>query len=60
MRTSMPSASDFTGGGSGSVNVIVNNAGSTITSSDLNDSVRNGILAAQTSGSGITTRFLAI
>ena len=56
----MPSASDFTSGGSGSVNVIVNNAGSTITSSDLNDSVRNGILAAQTSGRPITTTFLAL
>jgi hypothetical protein len=60
MRISMPSASDFTSGGSGSVNVIVNNAGSTITSSDLNDSVRNGILAAQTSGRPITTTFLAL
>jgi len=60
MRISMPSASDFAGGGSGSVNVIVNNAGSTITSSDLNDSVRNGILAAQTSGRPITTTFLAL
>jgi hypothetical protein len=60
MRISMPSASDFTSGGSGSVNVIVNNAGSTITSSDLNDSVRNGILAAQTSGRAITTTFLAL
>jgi hypothetical protein len=60
MKTSMPTSSDFAGGRTGSINVIVNNAGSTITSSDLNDSVRNGILAAQTSGSGITTRFLAI
>jgi hypothetical protein len=60
MRISMPSASDFSGGRNGGVNVTVYNAGSTITSADLNDSVRNGILAGQTSGSGITTRFLEI
>ena len=60
MRISMPSASDFTSGGSGSVNVTVYNAGSTITSADLNDSVRNGILAGQTSGRAINTTFLAL
>lgn len=60
MRISMPSASDFTGGSNSGVNITINNAGSTITSSDLNDSVRQGILAGQTSGRAINTTFLAL
>ena len=60
MRISMPSASDFTSGGNSGVNITINNAGSTITSSDLNDSVRQGILAGQTSGRAINTTFLAL
>jgi hypothetical protein len=60
MRISMPSASDFIGGSNSGVNITINNAGSTITSSDLNDSVRQGILAGQTSGRAINTTFLAL
>ena len=60
LRTSMPTASDFTNSGSNSINVIVNNAGNTVVQSDLQESIRNGLLAGQTSGRSINARRLEL
>ena len=55
---SMPDYQAYRAGERGDINVIVNNAGSAITANDLTETVRNGILAGQTSGRSINARVL--
>ena len=55
---SLPGYQDYRAGERAGISVTVNNAGSVVTSSDLNETVRNGILAGQTSGRSINARVL--
>jgi hypothetical protein len=57
-QSSLPGFQDYRAGERASVQVTVNNAGSVVTSNDLNETVRNGILAGQTSGRSINARVL--
>jgi hypothetical protein len=57
-QSSLPGYQDYRAGERASVQVTVNNAGSVVTSNDLNETVRNGILAGQTSGRSINARVL--
>ncbi len=56
--TSLPDYQSFRAGERGGVNVTVNNAGSTVTLSDLQESIRTGLLAGQTSGRSVNARKL--
>ena len=56
--SSLPGYQDYRAGERAGISVTVNNAGSVVTSSDLNETVRNGILAGQTSGRSINARVL--
>jgi len=56
--TTLPDYLAYRAGERASVNVTVNNAGSAITTNDLTETVRNGILAGQTSGRSINARVL--
>lgn len=56
--TSMPDYQAYRAGERASISVTVNNAGSTIVANDLTETVRNGILAGQTSGRSINARVL--
>jgi hypothetical protein len=56
--TTLPDYLAYRTGERASVNVIVNNAGSAIAANDLTETVRNGILAGQTSGRSINARVL--
>jgi len=56
--TSMPDYQAYRAGERASVSVTVNNAGSVTSSNDLTETVRNGILAGQTSGRSINARVL--
>jgi hypothetical protein len=58
LNTQLPDYRDYRMGERASYNIIVNNAGSTITQSDLQESIRSGLLAGQTSGRSITARVL--
>jgi len=56
---SMPDYQTYRAGErAGDINVTVNNAGSAIAANDLTETVRNGILAGQTSGRSINARVL--
>jgi hypothetical protein len=55
---SMPDYQAYRAGERASVNVTVNNAGSTVTLSDLQESIRTGLLAGQTSGRSVNARKL--
>lgn len=55
---SMPDYQAYRAGERASISVTVNNAGSTIVANDLTETVRNGILAGQTSGRSINARVL--
>jgi hypothetical protein len=57
-QSSLPGFQDYRSGERASISVTVNNAGSVVTSNDLNETVRNGILAGQTSGRSINARVL--
>jgi len=57
-QNSLPGFQDYRAGERAGISVIVNNAGSVVTSDDLNETVRNGILAGQTSGRSINARVL--
>jgi hypothetical protein len=54
----MPDYQAYRAGERASVNVTVNNAGSTVTLSDLQESIRTGLLAGQTSGRSVNARKL--
>jgi hypothetical protein len=56
--TSAPDYQSYRAGERGGVNVTVNNAGSTVTLSDLQESIRTGLLAGQTSGRSVNARKL--
>ena len=56
--TNLPDYLAYRTGERASVNVTVNNAGSAIAANDLTETVRNGILAGQTSGRSINARVL--
>lgn len=56
--TTLPDYLAYRTGERASVNVTVNNAGSAIAANDLTETVRNGILAGQTSGRSINARVL--
>jgi hypothetical protein len=56
--TTLPDYLAYRAGERASVNVTVNNAGNAITTNDLTETVRNGILAGQTSGRSINARVL--
>jgi len=58
LSTQLPDYRDYRMGERASYNITVNNAGSTITQSDLQESIRSGLLAGQTSGRSITARVL--
>jgi hypothetical protein len=55
---SMPDYQAYRAGERGDIIVTVNNAGSAIAANDLTETVRNGILAGQTSGRSINARVL--
>ncbi len=55
---SMPDYQAYRAGERASISVTVNNAGNAITTNDLTETVRNGILAGQTSGRSINARVL--
>ena len=57
-QSSLPGFQDYRSGERAGISVTVNNAGSVVTSNDLNETVRNGILAGQTSGRSINARVL--
>jgi hypothetical protein len=57
-QSSLPGFQDYRAGERAGISVVVNNAGSVVTSDDLNETVRNGILAGQTSGRSINARVL--
>ena len=54
--TTLPDYLAYRAGERASVNVTVNNAGNAIVQSDLQESIRNGLLAGQTSGRAINAR----
>jgi hypothetical protein len=54
--TKLPNYLAYRSGERASVNVTVNNAGNAIVQSDLQESIRNGLLAGQTSGRAINAR----
>jgi hypothetical protein len=54
--TTAPDYQAYRAGERASVNVTVNNAGNAIVLSDLQESIRNGLLAGQTSGRAINAR----
>jgi hypothetical protein len=54
--TKLPDYLAYRSGERASVNVTVNNAGNAIVQSDLQESIRNGLLAGQTSGRAINAR----
>jgi hypothetical protein len=56
--TSMPDYQAYRAGERASINVTVNNAGNAIVANDLTETIRNGILAGQTSGRSINARVL--
>jgi hypothetical protein len=56
--TTLPDYLAYRAGERASVNVTVNNAGNSIIQSDLQESIRNGLLAGQTSGRSINARVL--
>ena len=56
--TTLPDYLAYRAGERASVNVTVNNAGNAIVQSDLQESIRNGLLAGQTSGRAINARVL--
>ncbi len=58
LNSQLPDYRDYRMGERASYNITVNNAGSTITQSDLQESIRSGLLAGQTSGRSITARVL--
>jgi hypothetical protein len=57
-QSSLPGFQDYRASERSGISVVVNNAGSVVTSDDLNETVRNGILAGQTSGRSINARVL--
>jgi hypothetical protein len=58
--TTAPDYQAYRAGERASVNVTVNNAGNAIVQSDLQESIRNGLLAAQTSGRAINANVLIL
>jgi hypothetical protein len=56
--TTLPDYLAYRAGERASINVTVNNAGNAIVQSDLQESIRNGLLAGQTSGRSINARIL--
>jgi hypothetical protein len=58
LSSQLPDYQSFRSGERGSINVTVNNAGNTVVQSDLQESIRNGLLAGQTSGRSINARKL--
>lgn len=56
--TTLPDYLAYRTGERASVSVTVNNAGNTVVQSDLQESIRNGLLAGQTSGRSINARKL--
>ena len=56
LSSQLPDYQSFRSGERGSINVTVNNAGNTVVQSDLQESIRNGLLAGQTSGRSINAR----
>lgn len=56
--TTLPDYLAYRAGERASINVTVNNAGNAIVANDLTETVRNGILAGQTSGRSINARVL--
>jgi hypothetical protein len=58
--TSAPDYQSYRAGERASISVTVNNAGSVITYSDLQESIRTGLLAGQTSGRLVNTTAIAI
>jgi len=56
--TTLPDYLAYRAGERASVSVTVNNAGNAIVQSDLQESIRNGLLAGQTSGRSINARVL--
>lgn len=56
--TTLPDYQAYRAGERASINVTVNNAGNAIVENDLTETVRNGILAGQTSGRSINARVL--
>jgi hypothetical protein len=58
--TSAPDYQSYRAGERASLSVTVNNAGSVITYSDLQESIRTGLLAGQTSGRLVNTTAIAI
>jgi hypothetical protein len=58
LSSQLPDYQSYRAGERGSVNVTVNNAGSTVTLSDLQESIRTGLLAGQTSGRSVNARKL--
>ena len=58
LNSQLPDYQSYRAGERGSINVTVNNAGNTVVQSDLQESIRNGLLAGQTSGRSINARKL--
>jgi hypothetical protein len=58
LTSQLPDYQSYRAGERGSINVTVNNAGNTVVQSDLQESIRNGLLAGQTSGRSINARKL--
>ena len=58
LTSQLPDYQSFRAGERASINVTVNNAGNTVVQSDLQESIRNGLLAGQTSGRSINARKL--
>lgn len=56
--TTLPDYLAYRAGERASINVTVNNAGNAIVANDLTETIRNGILAGQTSGRSINARVL--
>lgn len=56
--TTAPDYQAYRAGERASISVTVNNAGNAIVQSDLQESIRNGLLAGQTSGRSINARVL--
>ena len=60
LTSQLPDYQTFRAGERASINVTVNNAGNTVVQSDLQESIRNGLLAGQTSGRSINARRLEL
>jgi hypothetical protein len=58
LNSQLPDYQSYRAGERASINVTVNNAGNTVVQSDLQESIRNGLLAGQTSGRSINARKL--